>query len=75
VILVGDITYERRMAERPSLGCGSRTTPGIPVLVRDPGRGYFPRVGLVRLAEYHALTTRELRDMKVKNTGVWSFSA
>ncbi|MFO0437964.1 MAG: methyltransferase, partial [Phenylobacterium sp.] len=34
---------------------------------------YFPREGLVRLAEYQVPTTRELEDMEVKRTAVWTF--
>ena len=47
----------------------------VRVIVGDPGRSYFPRDGLVRLAEYQVPTTRELEDMEVKRTGVWSFAA
>ena len=43
------------------------------VLVGDPGRTYFPKDGMVRLAEYQVATTRELEDMEVKKTGVWMF--
>ena len=46
---------------------------GAQVLIGDPGRTYFPREGLVRLAEYQVPTTRELEDMEVKRTAVWTF--
>jgi len=46
---------------------------GSRVLIGDPGRSYFPREGLVRLAEYQVPTTRELEDMEVKRTAVWTF--
>ena len=46
---------------------------GASVLVGDPGRTYFPKDGMVRLAEYQVATTRELEDMEVKKTGVWMF--
>jgi predicted nicotinamide N-methyase len=46
---------------------------GARVLIGDPGRSYFPREGLVRLAEYQVPTTRELEDMEVKRTAVWTF--
>lgn len=73
VILAGDIAYEKPMADLmfPWLMAAHRS--GVRVLVGDPGRSYFPRVGLVRLAEYEVPTTRELEDMDVKRTGVWSF--
>ena len=40
---------------------------------KDPGRSYFPKDGLVNLARYEVPTTRELEDMEVKKTGVWTF--
>jgi predicted nicotinamide N-methyase len=45
------------------------------VLIGDPGRSYFPRQGLERLADYQVATTRELEDQEVKRTGVWTFPA
>lgn len=75
VILAGDIAYEKPMAERmfPWLLAAHRA--GARVIIGDPGRSYFPRDGLVRLAEYEVPTTRELEDMEIKRTGVWSFAA
>jgi len=43
------------------------------VLIGDPGRTYFPKSGLTLLAEYQVPTTRELEDMEVKRTRVWTF--
>ncbi|MDB5459575.1 MAG: nicotinamide N-methylase, partial [Caulobacteraceae bacterium] len=48
------------------------TAAGSRVLIGDPGRTYFPRVGLVQLAQYQVQTTRELEDIEVKRTGVWT---
>lgn len=48
---------------------------GTRVLIGDPGRSYFPRAGLEKLAEYQVPTTRELEDMEVKKTAVWALSA
>ncbi len=45
---------------------------GSRVLIGDPGRAYFPRQGLVKLAEYQVPTTRELEDYEIKRTGVWT---
>jgi len=41
------------------------------VLIGDPGRSYFPRQGLEKLAEYQVQTTRELEDMEIKKSAVW----
>ena len=45
---------------------------GATVLIGDPGRSYFPRSGLIKLAEYQVPTTRELEDFAVKRTAVWA---
>ena len=74
VILAGDIAYERPMAERMFPWLRAAHDAGTRVIVGDPGRSYFPRDGLVRLAEYQVPTTRELEDMEVKKTGVWTFA-
>ena len=73
VILAGDIAYEKPMAERMFPWLRAAHEAGTRVIVGDPGRSYFPRDGLVRLAEYQVPTTRELEDMEVKRTGVWTF--
>jgi predicted nicotinamide N-methyase len=72
VILAGDICYEKPLAERVLAWLGEARTRGATVLIGDPGRSYFPRSGLTRLAEYQVPTTRELEDMAVKKTAVWA---
>ena len=75
VILAGDVWYEKPLAERVSAWLEAAHRRGARVLLGDPGRSYFPRRGLVRLAEYQVPTTRELEDQEVKRTGVWTFPA
>ncbi|HEY9217811.1 MAG TPA: methyltransferase [Phenylobacterium sp.] len=72
VILAGDICYEKPLAERVMAWLGSARAAGALVLIGDPGRSYFPRQGLEKLAEYQVPTTRELEDMEVKKTAVWA---
>ena len=72
VILAGDICYEKPLAERVMAWLGEARARGARVLIGDPGRSYFPREGLVKLAEYQVATTRELEDMEVKKTAVWT---
>jgi len=72
VILAGDICYEKPLAERVMAWLGAARTAGAAVLIGDPGRSYFPRSGLVKLAEYQVPTTTELEDMEVKKTSVWT---
>ena len=73
VILAGDICYEKPLAARVMAWLEAGARRGARVLIGDPGRSYFPREGLVRLAEYQVPTTRELEDMEVKRTAVWTF--
>jgi predicted nicotinamide N-methyase len=72
LILAGDICYEKPLAERVLAWLTAATAAGSRVLIGDPGRTYFPRVGLVQLAQYQVQTTRELEDIEVKRTGVWT---
>jgi predicted nicotinamide N-methyase len=71
VICAGDICYERPLAERVIAWLQQARDAGAEVLVGDPGRTYFPRDRLAKLAEYQVPTTRELEDMEVKKTGVY----
>jgi predicted nicotinamide N-methyase len=72
VILAGDICYERPLADRVMAWLGAARAAGKTVLIGDPGRSYFPREGLEKLAEYQVHTTRELEDMEIKKTAVWT---
>ena len=73
LITAGDICYEKAMAERGLAWLRQAHDAGARVLIGDPGRSYFPKDGLVQLAEYQVETTRELEDFAVKRTGVWTF--
>lgn len=72
VILAGDICYEKPLAERVMAWLKAAKAAGAAVLIGDPGRSYFPRQGLTKLAEYQVPTTRELEDFEVKKTAVWT---
>lgn len=71
VILVGDMCYERPLAERLLEWLGQCTREGATVLLGDPGRAYFPENRTVRLATYRVRTTRELEDREVRETSVY----
>jgi predicted nicotinamide N-methyase len=73
LITAGDICYEKPLAERVLAWLALADRRGTRVLIGDPGRSYFPKRGLVQLAEYQVETTRELEDLTVKKTGVWTF--
>jgi predicted nicotinamide N-methyase len=68
VILVGDMCYERPLAERLMLWLIASPAE---ILLGDPGRSYFPKTGLEKLAHYSVQTTRELEDREIRETGVW----
>jgi len=68
LIVVGDMCYERPLAERLMAWLKNAKTD---VLLGDPGRTYFPKTGLAQLATYNVPTTRELEDREIRQTGVW----
>ncbi|MDE2134561.1 MAG: methyltransferase [Alphaproteobacteria bacterium] len=71
-ILVGDMCYERPLAERLLTWLAERPRSGATVLLGDPGRSYFPKSGVEKLATYRVETTRELEDREVRETGVYA---
>jgi predicted nicotinamide N-methyase len=73
VILAGDICYEQPLAGRVLAWLTRARAEGRTVLIGDPMRTYFPRDGLIKLAEYQVPTTRELEDFEIKRTSVWAF--
>ncbi len=74
LILAADICYEQPLAARVMAWLAAARTAGVRVLIGDPGRSYFPKSGLVQLAEYRVATTRELEDSEVKRTAVWAIA-
>jgi len=72
VILVGDLFYERDTAARALSFLDRNAAAGSSVLIGDPGRTYLPKDRLTRLAEYSVPVTRELEDMEIKRTLVWT---
>lgn len=71
VVLVGDLFYERHLAERLLSWLQSARANGTDVLIGDPGRSYLPREKLVAAASYQVPVTRDLEDAEIKNTSVW----
>lgn len=71
VVLVGDMCYERPLAERIEAWLRRLAAEGVTVLIGDPGRTYLPKTGLEKLVSYAVMTTRELEDTDVRNTSVW----
>ncbi len=74
LILAGDICYEKPMTDKVMAWLKAARAQGATVLIGDPGRSYFPKTGLEKLAEYQVETTRELEDFAVKKTCVWALA-
>ena len=74
-ILVGDMCYERPLAERLLDWLNDRTAHGATVLIGDPGRSYFPKLGVEKLATYGVQTTRDLEDREIRDTSVYELKA
>lgn len=73
VILVGDLFYERQLAERVTAFIDAAGRGGATILIGDPGRNYFPQGRFCQLARYQVPVTRELEDALVKTTSVWQW--
>jgi predicted nicotinamide N-methyase len=73
-ILVGDMCYERPLAERLLAWLDQRARAGATILLGDPGRTYFPKAGVEKLATYHVQTTRELEDREIRETSVYRYT-
>ena len=72
IILIGDMCYERPLAERLLEWLITRKQNGARVLLGDPGRSYFPKSGIEKLATFHVQTTRELEDREIRETSVYA---
>ena len=70
-ILVGDMCYERPLAERLLAWLREFVPKGVLILLGDPGRSYFPKFGVEKLATYSVETTRELEDRETRETSVY----
>ena len=71
LVLVGDLFYERPLAERALAFITAAHELGAAILVGDPQRSYFPKDRFRRIAEYSVPVTRDLEDMEIKRTAVW----
>lgn len=73
VVLAGDVSYERDMAQRVTDWLERLATRGALVLIGDPGRSYLALERLEAIAEYRVPVTRALEDSEIKKTHVWRF--
>jgi len=70
-VLVGDMFYERRLAERALPWLRALARRGCLVLAGDPGRAYKPADGLAEESRHDVPTTRELEDREMRTAIVW----
>jgi predicted nicotinamide N-methyase len=70
-VMVGDMFYERPLAERALAFVQMAHAKGAEVLVGDPRRSYFPKERFHPVVEYSVPVTRDLEDMEIKRTAVW----
>ena len=73
VVLAGDVSYEREMAEAVTAWLASLARRGAAVLIGDPRRTYLALDRLESVIEYRVPVTRELEDSEIKRTGVFRF--
>ncbi len=69
VILVGDLFYEKGVAERCLAWL--HQAQNVEILIGDPGRSYLPKSALTKIAEYSVPVSRDLEDSEIKQTSVW----
>jgi predicted nicotinamide N-methyase len=72
VIAAGDIFYEQNTAERAFAFLTKHAALGATVLIGDPGRSFLPKEKLTKIADYSVPVTRDLEDMEIKRTAVWT---
>jgi predicted nicotinamide N-methyase len=74
VVLVGDLFYERELADRVLTYISLAAGRGARVLIGDPQRNYFPKGRFQMVAQYEVPVTRELEDALIKRTAVWTLT-
>jgi predicted nicotinamide N-methyase len=70
-ILVGDMCYERPLADRLTAWLRQLVARGATVLLGDPGRAYLPKDGLAEIARYTVPTSLDLEDRTQRETVIW----
>jgi predicted nicotinamide N-methyase len=71
VILVGDLFYEKSVAEKCMAWLEQAKVQNIEIFIGDPGRSYLPKNCLHKIAEYEVPVSRDLEDAEIKRTAVW----
>ena len=74
VVLAGDIFYESDTAALALTFLAKCRANGATILIGDPGRSFLPKEKLRDLATYQVPVTRELEDMDIRRTSVWTLA-
>jgi predicted nicotinamide N-methyase len=74
VILVGDLFYEKSIAENVFNWLSQAKSQRTLVFIGDPGRSYLPKAKLLKQQEYNVPVTRDLEDAEIKQTAVWTLA-
>jgi predicted nicotinamide N-methyase len=75
IVLVGDVFYERDLADRLMRFAMQAAAAGARVLAGDPKRSYFPADRFVSLDRYAVPVSRDLEDFEIRDTRVWELKA
>jgi predicted nicotinamide N-methyase len=70
-LLIGDMCYERPLADKIVAFMRRCAARGADVLLADPGRAYLPADGLQLVATYDVPTSLDLEDRTVRTTTVY----
>ena len=71
LLLAGDVFYSPTVAAQMTARFRAARRESVPVLVGDPGRGYFPERHFERIAEYAVPVPAALEDTETLVTGIW----
>ncbi|HSI06681.1 MAG: methyltransferase [Myxococcota bacterium] len=72
VVLVGDVFFDRELAQRCTRWFGSLADRGVLVLVGDPGRYFSPKEGRTRRARYVLPESPEIDGEGVRHCDVFA---
>jgi predicted nicotinamide N-methyase len=73
VVLAGDVSYQRDMAEAVTRWLAALARRGATVLIGDPWRSHLARDLLEPIATYDVPVSRALEDAEIKRAGVFRF--
>lgn len=73
VVLAGDVSYQKDMAEAVTTWLAGLAKRGAHVLIGDPGRSYLARDLIEPICEYRVPVTRALEDAEIKRAAVYRF--